>query len=144
VLFNGRSAQGILKDALHKFPGEEHILVITRDGDTLPPPPECVPVPVSEFRPDPGSFSLRDGQTIRYVVIANGGTTAQLVTAIRRLLERGCMFGVWDVQRDGVTELWPMMRPDDRAAVIAAGVGEVLASRLTESEARELYKETAW
>jgi hypothetical protein len=85
VLFNGRSIGGILKDALREFPGEDHVITLTRDGDTLPTPAECVPVPVSEFRPDPGSFSLRDGRTIRYIVIANGGTTAQLVMTIRRL-----------------------------------------------------------
>lgn len=96
ILFLGRSIDGIRKDAEMAFPGEE-ILVVTRVGDQLQPPAGLATVPVDEFQPQPGA---------QYTVIANGGTAVQLVSVLKALVQAGAPLKVYDLQRDGMTQLW--------------------------------------
>jgi len=95
--FLGRNTEGILADARREFPNEQGVLVISRDGDQLQPPAGVVPVPVSEFAPVKGES---------YTLIANGGTTAQLLPVVKRLVEEGVEFTAWDLQREGTVQVW--------------------------------------
>jgi hypothetical protein len=96
VLFLGRSIDGIVNDARREFPGEK-ALVVRRDDDKLEAPAGLDVVAVSGFQPQVGE---------KYVVVANGGTSAQLVTALKALVEAGVSFEVHDLQRDGAKRLW--------------------------------------
>lgn len=96
ILFLGRSLDGILKDAQTHFPGQSH-LVISRDNDSLQVPEGSQSQTVSQFQPEADSC---------YTVIANGGTSSQLVPVLRKLVETKSDFEVYDLQRDGKTRLW--------------------------------------
>ena len=96
ILFLGRSVDGILADARREFP-EEPFLVVSRDNDTLPPPAGLETVQVSQFRPLVGTS---------YTVIANGGTSAQLVQVLKNLVRSGVSMKVFDLQRDGMVQIW--------------------------------------
>ena len=97
ILFLGRSTEGILADARKEF-GEDHeALVLTRDGDTMPVPTGVESLPASSFQP-------KDG--LRYVVVANGGTTSQLVPTLKKLVEAKADFEAYDLQRDGAVRVW--------------------------------------
>lgn len=96
ILFLGRSTEGILADARMEFPGEQEVLVVKRDGDHLSAPAGIAAVEVSKFQPE----------NAEYVVIANGGTSAQLVPVLKRLVEARVSLKVFDLQRDGVSQLW--------------------------------------
>ncbi len=96
LIFLGRSIEGILNDARKAFPSEE-ILVITRDGDQLQPPVGLANVTVSKFQPQVG---------VEYSVVSNGGTSAQLVPVLRELVRAGALVKVFDLQRDGIVQLW--------------------------------------
>lgn len=96
IIFLGRSVDGILADARDAFPSEE-ILVVTRDGDQLQPPAGLATVSVSQFQPQAG---------VEYSVVANGGTSAQLVLVLKALVSAGAPMKVYDLQRDGVARLW--------------------------------------
>lgn len=96
ILFLGRSTAGILADAIDEF-GEQEVLVVSRDGDSLEPPAGLRTVPVSQFQPEEGE---------QYLLIANGGTSAQLLPVVKRLVEAGSSFEAWDLQRDGKVQVW--------------------------------------
>ena len=96
VLFLGRNTEGILRDTIREF-GEQKVLVIARDGDTLEPPAGLKTVSVSEFQPERGE---------RYTLIANGGTSSQLLPVVKRLVETDTAFEAWDLQREGKTQVW--------------------------------------
>lgn len=95
ILFLGNSIEGILADARRKFPSEQ-VLVVKRDGDRLQAPEGVQTVEVSKFQPEQG---------VEYVVVANGGTAIQLATVLVRLFKAGASMRVYDVQRDGTTEI---------------------------------------
>lgn len=97
LCFLGRSVEGILKDARDAFPQERRVLVVTRDNDTLPAPAGLETVEVSKFQPE---------QDEAYTVIANGGTSSQLLPVIKRLVEAGNPVQAFDLQRDGVKQVW--------------------------------------
>jgi len=96
IVFLGRSVEGIITDARRQFPNEE-VTIVARDGDKLPVPEGYTVQSISSFVPKEG---------VCYIVVANGGTSVQLVTTIKKLVESNCTFSVWDMQRDSVTELW--------------------------------------
>ena len=97
ILFLGRSTEGVLADARREFPPEADALVLSRDNDQLPPPAGVDCIPASRFSPVPG---------VRYVVVANCGTTQQLLPAVKKLVEAQAEFSAWDLQRDGKTRVW--------------------------------------
>ncbi len=92
----GRSVEGILADAIAHFGGFGEIVVVSRDNDSFEPPEGLPAVEVSKFEPQTGA---------RYTVVANGGTAAQLVPVLLRLVRAGVALKVYDLQRDGVREL---------------------------------------
>lgn len=96
ILFLGNSIEGILADAQSEFPGEQ-VLVVKRDGDRLQAPEGIATVEVSQFQTEGG---------VEYVVVANGGTSAQLVPVLKKLVEAGVPMQVFNLQRDGVSQLW--------------------------------------
>lgn len=97
ILFLGRSTEGVLADARREFPEEREALVLSRDNDQLQPPAGVDAVPAARFFPVAGES---------YVVIANGGTTSQLLPTVKRLVEAGAEFSAWDLQRDGKSRVW--------------------------------------
>ena len=97
IIFLGRSVDGIIADAQSHFGTPvEDILVVSRDGDNLPVPEGLSVVEVSSFEPQPDA---------EYTVIANGGTSAQLVPVLLRLFQAGVPMRIYDMQRDKATEL---------------------------------------
>lgn len=96
ILFLGNSIEGILADAQSEWPSEQ-VLVVKRDGDRLQAPEGVVTVEVSQFQPESG---------VEYVVVANGGTSAQLVPVLKKLVEAGVPMRAFNLQRDGVSQLW--------------------------------------
>lgn len=96
ILFLGRSLDGILADARQDFPNEP-VLVVARDGDQLQPPEGMTAVEASKFQPEGG---------VEYIVIANGGTAVQLVSVLKSLVETKAPMKVFDLQRDGISQLW--------------------------------------
>lgn len=104
ILFLGRSIEGVLADA-RKFLGDQlgELIVITRKGDTLELPEgiEATVVDSEGFhRLYYADFRLRNGVVN---LIANGGTTQQVISACRTLLHREEV-RVYDLQRDGAQE----------------------------------------
>lgn len=99
ILFLGRNTLGILEDARRAFPDVVGVTLIARDGDQLPAPEglEIVVVEVSKFVPKVGGD---------FTLIANGGTSAQLLPVVKRLVTAGCTFTAWDLQREAVTQVW--------------------------------------
>lgn len=97
ILFLGRNTEGILADARREFSAETDLLVLTREGDALQPPAGATSLSSSRFEPKEGEI---------YVVIANGGTTSQLLPVLKRLVETKADFTAWDLQRDGKTQVW--------------------------------------
>lgn len=106
VLFRGRNTDGVLQDAISSglVPKGARVVIVVRDNDALAQPGDMV---VGDVICD-----LRNGDTR---VIANGGTTAQLVPIIAFLAahagaddvdsKRTWRWSAWDIQRDGVTQL---------------------------------------
>lgn len=97
VVFLGRSVEGILADAKKAFAKEERVLVVSRDGDQLQPPEGLEVVPVSKFTPIVGES---------YTLIANGGTTGQLLPVLKRLVDSEASVEAWDLQREGKIQVW--------------------------------------
>lgn len=95
IAFLGRNTEGILADARREF-GDQPVLVITRDGDQLQPPTGVEAITVSQFQPAEG---------VKYTLIANGGTTAQLLPVVKKLVD-AADFAAYDLQREGAVELW--------------------------------------
>jgi len=96
IVFLGRSLDGILADARDVFSDKE-VLVVARNGDQLQPPVGLTTIEVSQFQPQFG---------VEYTVVSNGGTSAQLVPVLRELVRVGAPMKVFDLQRDGVVQLW--------------------------------------
>lgn len=97
ILFLGRNTDGILSDARREFGNEENVIVVSRDGDQLLPPAGLEGVSVSEFQPVEGES---------YTLIANGGTSSQLLPVVKRLVKAGVSWVGWDLQREGKTQVW--------------------------------------
>ena len=98
ILFLGRNTENILSEARQKLDRlDEKALIVTRDNDRMEVPKELQTINVSSFQPTDG---------ISYTVIGNGGTTSQLVPVIRKLVEASADFKIFDLQRDGVSQLW--------------------------------------
>src|SRR3989339_484513 len=95
IVLNGRSIQGILSDARREF-GEMSSLVVCRNGDTLPVPDGLPSVAVNDFAPDQGT---------QYILVANGGTSAQLAPVLLRLERSGVIYRIVDLQKNGMVEL---------------------------------------
>lgn len=91
IIFLDRSTEGVLADAMREFPEEKEVLILTRTDDQLTPPVGIVAIPADDFFPVAG---------IVYVVIANGGTTGQLVPTLKKLVVAQAEFTAWDLQRD--------------------------------------------
>ena len=104
ILFLGRSLSGILQDARNLL-GEQvgEIIVVTREGDTMPLPEglETTVVSSSEFRE-----ILRNLHNKIVNLIANGGSTQQLLSVFDLLRGRDTC-RVLDIQRDGGMQLGP-------------------------------------
>jgi hypothetical protein len=96
VVFLGRSVDGIINDVRAHFGEEGEIVIVSRDNDTLTPPEGFQAVPVSTFETEPG---------VSYIVVANGGTAAQLVPVLVHLTRSGVSLEVYDLQRDGIVKL---------------------------------------
>lgn len=106
ILFRGRNTEGVFQDACKAglVPDGAEIITIAHENDALAQP--------SDVTVDKCLWDIRTGNT---VVIANGGTTAQLVPVIAFFArhegsddawtEREWTWSAWDVQRDGVTQL---------------------------------------
>ena len=97
ILFLGNNTEGILRDAQKQFGGDNKALVISRENDRLQPPAGVESTTVNGFKPEKDK---------KYIIIANGGTSAQLLPAITKLLEAGIAFEAYDLQRDGMTKVW--------------------------------------
>jgi hypothetical protein len=97
VTFLGRNTPGILADARREFGEDLKVLVVSRDGDQLQPPAGVETVSVSEFEPTVGES---------YTLIANGGTSSQLLPVVKRLVKVGVSFQAWDLQREGKVQVW--------------------------------------
>ena len=98
ILFLGRSINGVLADARREFPEEEEVLILTRKDDQLASPSGLAAIAADDFMPAAG---------VAYVVIANGGTTSQMVPTLKKLVDSYADVSVWDVQRDAPkTQLW--------------------------------------
>lgn len=99
VMFLGRSLEGIYGDARDAgLVQDTELVVVARDGDQLQPPAEIADrvVSVSAFTVIPGA---------EYVLISNGGTSAQLVPVLIKLVHAGVALKVFDLQRDGAVRL---------------------------------------
>jgi hypothetical protein len=105
ISFLGRNTEGILADARREF-GDQPVIVITRDGDQLQPPAGVLSISVSHFTPQAEE---------RYILIANGGTTGQLLPVVKKLVDTAADFAAYDVQREGLVELWPRRRSEEAA-----------------------------
>jgi len=129
--FNGRSVSGILADARKHVSIDDHeILVVVRDGDAIPPPEGLKSLGVEEAKSFLGKLNDRD----EVVLVANGGTSAQLVPVLANLVgEYVGTFKVLDLQRDGMTVLLERAYPRDKRA-----------SELSKGEASDLYFGTCW
>ena len=92
ITFLGRNTEGILNDAKNHFGSLGETVVIARDGDKLDAPSGLQKTAVSEFSPDPNA---------EYTLLANGGTSAQLLPIVKKLIEGGINFKAFDLQRDG-------------------------------------------
>ena len=99
VVFNGRSVLNIIIDAVKTgiCDAVEDILVVCCDDDRIEPPPEYKNIAVSNFVAEFGHH---------YVIIANGGTTSQLLPVLKKVMESKTMFDVYNLQRDSVTKVW--------------------------------------
>jgi hypothetical protein len=98
LFFLGRSIEGILHDAeTTLFSNDHEKLVLSRDNDQMPAPAGIPCIPASMFQPEVGRT---------YIVVANGGTTQQLIPTIKRLVESGVSFTIYDLQQDRMTCLW--------------------------------------
>lgn len=97
ILFLGNNTEGILNDALKQFGRETKAMVISRENDRLQPPEGLQSETVGTFEPEEGK---------KYIVIANGGTSQQLLPVISKLLEKNIPFEAWDLQRDGANKVW--------------------------------------
>lgn len=119
ILLHGRNTAGIARDVEAAGYAPPY-LIVTRDGDDLPVPDGLgAVVEVSRCVP-PDEVTL----------VANGGTTMQLVGVIGLLLEYGRHFRVVEVARGGaVTEL--------------LRVNSKLGACMTLEEARSLYYNTS-
>jgi len=96
VVFLGRSIEGILADVRREFPGDD-VLVITRENDSLQPPAGVSSCSVGAFAP---------AEQEEYRVVANGGTTRQILPVLKKLVESHADFTAWDLQRDGKVQVW--------------------------------------
>lgn len=116
VVFRGRNTAAIVQDAISAglVPTDHQLVVVCRLGDAMAEPGDI----------SPGQFQIGDGEI---VVVANGGTSAQLVPLVVALAQcalgmdlrsddltqdrlqrgpaRGFSWRVYDVQRDGCTWL---------------------------------------
>jgi len=97
ILFLGNNTEGILLDVQKKFGGDNKAIVICRDNDRLQPPAGIESTTVSDFKPEKDK---------KYIIIANGGTSAQLLPTITKLLEANIDFDAYDLQRDGMSKVW--------------------------------------
>jgi hypothetical protein len=97
VLFLGNNTEGILQDARKQFGSDSKAMVIARENDRLQPPAGVESTTVSGFKPEKDK---------KYIIIANGGTSAQLLPAITKLLEADIEFEAYDLQKDGMTKVW--------------------------------------
>ena len=91
ILFLGRSIDGILADARREFPEEREVIILMRKNDQLSPPSGLTAIPADEFVP---------AAETAYVVIANGGTTIQMIPTLKKLVVAKAKFTAWDLQRD--------------------------------------------
>lgn len=107
IFFRGRNTAGIIADAIRLgvVPDGAEIHIICRTNDPLSEPGDVTTPPEHPNPFPPGGPG--------FIVVANGGTTAQLVPTVAKYV-----FGVpahkvriVDVQRDGVTDLWGSFRP---------------------------------
>lgn len=101
ILLNGRSTMGILADVSAEMREGREILVVVAPNDQLPPalPGACsVEETVRILHEAPESADV--------ILVANGGTTAQLVPVLVALATTfEGSYTVVNVQRDGVTVL---------------------------------------
>lgn len=99
--FLGRSLEGILHDAQSVLPEGGEIVVVTRDGDTLPMPEGLDARRLTVGEAVVFLSALPADEVVE--LVANGGTSAQQVPLLHTLFGgafKGC-FRVWDLQRDG-------------------------------------------
>ena len=96
ITFLGRNTEGILGDAKNQFGSLGDTVVIARDGDKLEAPTGLQKTAVGEFSPD---------QNAEYTLLANGGTSAQLLPTVKKLVEGKINFRAFDLQRDGTIKV---------------------------------------
>lgn len=126
IVFRGRNTENIVNDALEAGVVREdaEIVVVAREGDQLAQPGDVTPSTLSLLD------SREDDHDVTIVVIANGGTSVQLVPILIRLakesqrwddeadewlrssssesarsMARQWRWHVYDVQRDGIQQI---------------------------------------
>jgi hypothetical protein len=119
LVMNGKSLSGIINDIRSIYGVErDQVFVVTRPGDRLAPPDGLQTIEIQEKYIETESweapFSIRLPSEIlrapraipRVRVVANGGTTIQLLPVVMTLLQSGVgSFEVVDLQPDGVRVL---------------------------------------
>jgi hypothetical protein len=131
VAFRGNNTDRILAD--YGVQDDEQVLVVALPDDRLAQPGDLTAEQaVSQLR-------QLDGRESRLTVVANGGTTRQLVSILHHVLRGwegwGGAFQVIDCQRDGKVTLVSRgpLEEHDRPAYA-----------LNKQEAWSLYHETSW
>lgn len=95
IFFRGRNTNNIINDAKLQFASKQFsAIIICRENDRLAEAGDITP---KKFSPSIGK---------KYGVIANGGTTSQLVPVLKKLVESGVEFEVYDLQPDEMERLW--------------------------------------
>ena len=92
IVLNGRNVQNIIAEAEEAFGAADETVCLLRDGDALPAPEGTAAIPIGQFSP-----FVVPGRTFQ--LVANGGTTRQLVLALKALVMAGAPFAAWDLQK---------------------------------------------
>jgi hypothetical protein len=104
IFFLGRNTENIMRDA-YPFTKDwyRHVIVVTRDDEKLEAPP--APEWADSYKVLPvGKFKAIVGE--RYLLIANGGTSTQLIPVFARCLNTYCVTQVLDVQPERTKVIW--------------------------------------
>ena len=136
VVFNGRSVEGILADALQAFPGASPTVVVM-DDDRIQPPEGVATATVSEMA---ATLRGRGSDEDHLVLVANGGMSAQLVPILLALTGGWEGFhgsyAVVNLQRDGMSLL------AERKQALCEGDRPV--GDFSHGELKSYYNNTAW
>ncbi len=97
IIFLSGNTEKILDDVGRYFGNNNSVLVLLREDEQLQSPAKLVSVSANSFMPDSKKT---------YTLIANGGTTSQLLPTIDKLLKAGIEFNAFDLQKDSLVQVW--------------------------------------